>query len=294
MYRGLQEQGSLKLHQLWFLKHRDAASEQERVKKEVLAATNALEERMAELRHGEAELETIRQAHYTASDELHDVQGSLAEAALEVSRLEERIRYVVEGRQRIEQRMLELKTQSEQWGERQTQAQDELEHIAEQIAAADEQSEVLTAQAEEQAGNLPTAEDAVRAAQARSSEQRNVGRECAAADSRAGRGEPQYRRSAPSVERATRPARCRAPPVGRARHGPARRNSIPSSPVAEEAHVVTDARLHELTDQVPALDEETSRQARAGECRNRASKATSARGLKPCAPCKRRCRPKAS
>src|SRR5207244_11408722 len=124
-YRGLQDQGTLKLHQLWFLKHRDAASEEARVKQEVLAATNALEERMAELRHGEAELETIRQAHYAASDELHTAQGSLAEAALEVSRLEERIRYVVEGRQRIEQRLLELKAQSEQWAERQTQAQDE-------------------------------------------------------------------------------------------------------------------------------------------------------------------------
>ncbi len=34
-YRGLQDQGTLKLHQLWFLKHRDASTEQERVKKEV-------------------------------------------------------------------------------------------------------------------------------------------------------------------------------------------------------------------------------------------------------------------
>ena len=123
-YRGLQESGTLKLHQLWFLKHRDAASEQERVKNEVMAATNAFEERMAELRHGEAELETIRQAHYAASDELHTAQGSLAEAALEVSRLEERIRYVVEGRQRVEQRLVELKSQTEQWQERQTEAQD--------------------------------------------------------------------------------------------------------------------------------------------------------------------------
>ncbi|MCV4655812.1 hypothetical protein OFM13_31230, partial [Escherichia coli] len=66
-YRSLQEQGTLKLHQLWFLKHRDAASEEERVRREVLEATNALESRLAELRHVEAELETIRQAHYTAS-----------------------------------------------------------------------------------------------------------------------------------------------------------------------------------------------------------------------------------
>ncbi|MCV5233172.1 hypothetical protein OFC56_39030, partial [Escherichia coli] len=50
-YRSLQEQGTLKLHQLWFLKHRDAASEEERVRREALAATNALEQRLAELRH---------------------------------------------------------------------------------------------------------------------------------------------------------------------------------------------------------------------------------------------------
>ncbi len=171
-YRSLQESGTLKLHQLWFLKHRDAASEQERVKKDVLEATNALEARMAELRHVEAELETIRQAHYAASDELHTAQGSLAEAALEVSRLEERIRYVVEGRQRVEQRLVELKAQNEQWEERQAEAQAELEQIAEQIAGAEEQSEILAAQAEEQSGNLPSFEDAVRAAQNRANEQR--------------------------------------------------------------------------------------------------------------------------
>lgn len=254
-YRGLQEQGTLKLHQLWFLKHRDAATEQERVRKDVLAATNALEERMAELRHGEAELETIRQAHYAASDELHAAQGSLAEAALEVSRLEERIRYVVEGRQRIEQRLVELKAQSEQWAERQTQAQDELEQIAEQIAAADEQSEVLAAQAEEQGGNLPGFEDAVRAAQARSNEQRGVVAsvqqqiQVLAAESR--NIEEQSRQLNGRRERLDAERRqLAAPDLDRLEE--LKRQFA----VAEEAHQTTDARLHELTDQVPALDED--------------------------------------
>src|ERR1700754_2140661 len=56
-YRSLQDAGTLKLHQLWFLKHRDASGEEERVKKDALEATNALESRMADLRHVEAELE---------------------------------------------------------------------------------------------------------------------------------------------------------------------------------------------------------------------------------------------
>jgi chromosome segregation protein len=254
-YRGLQESGSLKLHQLWFLKHRDAASEQERVKNEVLAATNAFEERMAELRHGEAELETIRQAHYAASDELHTAQGSLAEAALEVSRLEERIRYVVEGRQRVEQRLVELKAQNEQWQSRQTEAQDELEQIAEQIASADEQSEVLAAQAEEQAGNLPTVEDAVRAAQNRSNEQRTVVAsvqqqiQVLAAESR--NIDDQRRQFNARRERLDGERRqLAAPDMDRLAELKTQYS------VAEEAQGVADARLHELNDQVPALDED--------------------------------------
>ncbi|KQU74425.1 MULTISPECIES: chromosome segregation protein SMC [unclassified Rhizobacter] len=253
-YRGLQESGTLKLHQLWFLKHRDAASEQERVKKEVLEATNGLEARMAELRHGEAELETIRQAHYAASDELHTAQGALAEASLEVSRLEERIRYVVEGRQRVEQRLTELKVQSEQWAERSQQAQDELEQIAEQIAAADEQAEVLAAQAEEQAGNLPQVEDAVRAAQNRSNEQRTAVSsvqqqiQVLAAESR--NLDDQRRQFNARRDRLDAERRQLASP-DMARLAELKQQSA----AADEQQGVADARLHELQEQVPALDE---------------------------------------
>ncbi|RZI80058.1 MAG: chromosome segregation protein SMC, partial [Rubrivivax sp.] len=173
-YKGLQEQGSLKLHQLWFLKHRDASTEEARIKQSILEATNALEGRTAELRHVEAELEHVRQAHYESSDELHTAQGALAEANLEVSRLEERIRYVVEGRQKVEQRLAELKGQSDQWADRKTSAEEELETLAEQMAAAEEQAEILAAQAEELTANLPTFEDTVRTASQRANEQRGV------------------------------------------------------------------------------------------------------------------------
>src|SRR6187200_3709898 len=44
-YRGLQHDSTQKQHQLWFLKHRDAAREQERVKAAVVAASAALEAR---------------------------------------------------------------------------------------------------------------------------------------------------------------------------------------------------------------------------------------------------------
>ncbi len=254
-YRNLQASGTLKLHQLWFLKHRDATTEEERVRLAILEATNALEGRLAELRHVEAELETVRQAHYEASDALHLRQGDLAQASLEVSRLEERIRYVVEGRQRAEARLAELKTQSEQWAERQFGAEAELETIAEQIAAAEEQAEILAAQAEEEAGAGPQHEDAVRAAQAAANAQRTLVAQVQqqiqvlAAESR-------------NIEEQTRALRTR-----RERLAAERQNlSAPDterleslreeSAMADEANAEAEARLQDLGEEVPLLDEQ--------------------------------------
>jgi len=254
-YRALQDQGTLKLHQLWFLKHRDAAADEERVHKAVLEATNALEAKLAELRHVEAELETVRQSHYAASDALHAAQGSLAEASLEVSRLEERIRYVVEGRQRVEQRLAELAGQNAGWDERRAQAASELDEIAAQIAMADEQAEVLAAQAEEQAGALPSAEDAVRAAQSRSNEQRAKAAQVQqqiqllAAESRS--VEEQSRTLGQRRERLAAEKQALAAP-DEARLASLREQLAESG----ESQAVAEARAEELTAAVPALDED--------------------------------------
>ena len=254
-YRSLQEQGTTRLHQLWFLKHRDAANEEARVKAAVAEATNALEARMAELRHTEAELEQVRQAHYAANDVLHGKQGALAEAALEVSRLEERIRYVVEGRNRAQQRLAELNAQNQQWAERQDEAKAELEDIAGQIVAADEQAELLHAQAEEQGLALPDAEEAVRAAQARSNAQRNAvvqvqqQIQVLAADSR-------------NIEEQSRTLKTRRERLAGERQGlqapdMARIETLRAQETAANGtRDIADARLHELGEQVPQLDEQ--------------------------------------
>ena len=253
-YRGLQEQGTLKLHQLWFLKHRDAAGEEERVKASVRQAVNELEARLAELREVEASLEVVRQDHYAASDEMHEAQGALGEAALSVSRLEERIRYVVEGRERVQARLAELRAQDAQWAERQQQAQRELEDLVVQQESAAEQAAILAAQVEEQAAALPEAEDAVRAAQQRANEQRQRGSEVQqqiqilAAESR-------------SVEEQSRALQARRDRISGERKG----LNAPDSDrlqalqlerqdaqrVAEEAA----ARLAEVSDRLPGLEE---------------------------------------
>ena len=260
-YRSLQDDGTLKLHQLWFLRHRDAAGEQQRIEKDVAGAIVALEAKTAELRQGEAELETIRQAHYAASDELHASQGRLAEAALEVSRLEERIRYVVEGRQRAEQRLAELVLQTAQWADRRAQAEAELEQLAEQVASADEHSEVLAAQAEEQADRLPGLEDAVRAAQSAASAQRtqvaSVQQQIHVLASESRNIEDQSRQLVARRERLTGEKRHLAAPD--AERIAQLKQQFSSDEAARE---IAEARLAELSEQVPALDEaRRSRQA---------------------------------
>ena len=171
-YNALQAEGTLKQHQLWFLKRREAEGDQGKLKAEVDQAVNALESRIADLRHVEADLETIRQAHYAAGDEVNQAQGKLYEASAEVGKLEAEIRFVVEGRQRAEQRLVQLQEQTAQWQQRSEEATVELEQLAEQAATAEDQNMTLAAQVEDQAMALPDLEEALRQAQQKANEQR--------------------------------------------------------------------------------------------------------------------------
>ena len=171
-YNELQASVTLKQHQLWFLKKQDAEGDLTKIRQEGLQAVNELEARMAEIRHIEADLEAVRQAHYEAGDKVNQAQGRLYEATAEVGKLEAEIRYVVEGRQRVEQRLQQLAEQIAQWAQRKEDAEVELEHLAENGMDAEEQAEMLAAQLEEQSMRLPDLEDALRAAQNKANEQR--------------------------------------------------------------------------------------------------------------------------
>ncbi|MDY0106566.1 MAG: chromosome segregation protein SMC, partial [Giesbergeria sp.] len=145
-----------------------------KVRMEGLQAVNDLEARMADLRHVESELETIRQAHYAAGDQVNQAQGRLYEATAEVGRLEAEIRYVVEGRQRVEQRLVQLAEQIAQWQARREDAEVELENLAGAGVDAEEKAELLAAQVEEQAMRLPDLEEALRQSQNQANEQRTA------------------------------------------------------------------------------------------------------------------------
>lgn len=253
-YNTLQADVTLKQHQLWYLKRSESEADQAKVKADAEKSVNDLESRLADLRHIEADLETVRQAHYAAGDQVNQAQGLLYEASTEVGRLEAEIRFVVEGRQRVEQRLVTLKEQTAQWATRKDDAQAEIESLSELALVGEEKTELLSAQVEEQAQALPDLEDALRLAQTRANEQRSGVTQVQqqiqvlAADQRS--IEEQSRQLNVRRERLTADRNALAAP------DEARLVNLQAQLAsASEAASVADARLHELQDSVPQLDE---------------------------------------
>ena len=253
-YNKLSSDVSLKQHQLWFLKRTESEADQAKVKADAQGAVIALESRVADLRHIEAELETVRQAHYSAGDQVNQAQGRLYEASTEVGRLEAEIRFVVEGRQRVEQRLITLKEQSAQWATRSDDAQAEIESLSELAMVGEEKTEMLAAQVEDQAQQLPDLEEALRAGQKIANEQRaSVSQvqqqiQVLAADQRS--IEEQSRQLGSRRERLSADRNALAAP------DEARLVNLQSQLAqAQETASVAEARLHELQETVPQLDE---------------------------------------
>ena len=252
-YNNLQADVGLKQQQLWFLKRSEAEADQTRIATEAQKAVNDLEARIADMRRIESDLETIRQAHYAAGDHVNQHQGLLYEASAEVGRLEAEIRFVVEGRQRVEQRLSQLKEQAAQWATRKEDATTEIETLAAQAADGEEKSTLLAAQAEEQGARLPELEDALRNAQTKANEQRasvtSVQQQIQvlAADQR-------------NIDEQTRSHTLRREKLSADRNALATPdeqrlvNLTAQHLQAHETKVMHDARLHELQDSVPQLD----------------------------------------
>ncbi len=254
-YNELNANATLKQHQLWFLKRAEAEAEQVKIKNDAAQSVNDLESRTADLRRVESELETIRQAHYAAGDHVNQAQGRLYEASAEVGKLEAEIRFVVEGRQRAEQRLAQLKDQMASWTTRSADANVELERLAQNIAGAEEKLVELAAQGEDQAGSLPTMEDALRAAQTVANEQRGsvvqVQQQIQVLAAEQRSVEEQSRTLSQRRERlVTDRNALEAPDEARLLQ------SQSSLEQAQQFAAAADALLHELQDSVPSLDEQ--------------------------------------
>ena len=254
-YNTLQAGATLKQHQLWFLKRSEAEADQVKVKTDAAQAVNDLESRTADLRRVESELETIRQAHYAAGDQVNQAQGKLYEASAEVGKLEAEIRFVIEGRTRVEQRLAQLKDQIASWSTRSEDAGVELERLAEAMVDAEEKSVVLAAQGEEQVNALPSLEDGLRQAQNAANEQRGsvtqVQQQIQVLAAEQRNIEEQSRQLTQRRERLAADRNALAAP-----DEASLLQSQSQLQLALQAAEMADAILHELQDSVPELDEQ--------------------------------------
>nr|WP_254227514.1 chromosome segregation protein SMC [Burkholderia gladioli] len=171
-YKELLADGEEKQRLLWLLRKSEAQGEQQKQQRAIEQAQIDLEAQTAKLREVEAQLETLRVAHYAASDAMQGAQGSLYEANAEVSRLEAEIKFIVESRNRVQAQIAALTAQREQWQAQAQKAQDDLEEAEEARAMADEKAAMAEDEAAAKHDALPALESRWRDAQAQLNEER--------------------------------------------------------------------------------------------------------------------------
>lgn len=173
-FKTLQAEGEEKQRLLWLLRKNEAAGEQARQQRAIAEAQIDLEAQTARLREVEAELETLRVAHYAASDAMQGAQGSLYEANAEVSRLEAEIKFIIESRNRVQAQIAALTAQREQWLMQAEKARGDLEDAQTQLAIAEEKASLAEDQAAAKHDALPALEASWRDAQARLNDERGA------------------------------------------------------------------------------------------------------------------------
>ncbi|MEJ0004315.1 MAG: chromosome segregation protein SMC [Pararobbsia sp.] len=171
-FKTLQADGEEKQRLLWLLRRNDALDEQARQQRAIEAAQIDLEAQTAKLREVEAGLETLRVAHYAASDAMQGAQGALYEANAEVSRLEAEIKFIIESRNRAQAQIAALSAQREQWHGQAEVARGGLEQAEEALAIAQEKNAIAHETAHARNDALPALEARWRDAQTDLNEQR--------------------------------------------------------------------------------------------------------------------------
>ncbi len=171
-YNSLNSDVTLKQQQLWYLRRSESEREQTQIKTQQERAGIDLEAKIADLRKIESDLETIRQSHYLAGDQLNQSQGLLYESTAEVGRLEGEIRFVVSSKERTEESITQLFEQREHWTEQQENALEEIERLKESESNQMEELEILLARLEEERDHVPTLESQWREAQNNAESQR--------------------------------------------------------------------------------------------------------------------------
>lgn len=169
-YQNLQAELMATQQKLWSVKLLEGRNDALQLSAGLAAAQTELEETVARQRHIEAELETLREAYYSANDAVQTAQSAFFSINAEVATIEADIRHRQDTRRNLEARLIQLAAEKDSWQQRQVQAEEDLvrwselqEHAAMRLA----QSQEMLALSRE---GLPAFEEAEREAQAQASQ----------------------------------------------------------------------------------------------------------------------------
>ncbi len=171
-FRSLEAERERRQHGLWLLRRDEADAEQRRLAAQAAGAQNEVEARLAEQRAIEAEIETVRSAHFAAGDAVHAAQGRYYECNAEVGRIEAEIRLVSETQGQLRERLDSVERAAQRAQEQQEHARRDREASHRQRADAHGHAEELSRIVTEQAAALPEFESQAREARARVDEAR--------------------------------------------------------------------------------------------------------------------------
>ncbi|MCD5330192.1 AAA family ATPase, partial [Chromobacterium piscinae] len=116
----------------------------------------------AAVTHLETEQETVREQHFAASDAVHEAQQRLFEANAQLARLEEAQRHREQSRQRLERDLLSARGERQQLADNRQQVEAELDDWLPRLEEAQLRQEEAQMALEDGADELPTAEAAFR------------------------------------------------------------------------------------------------------------------------------------
>ncbi|RIK94553.1 MAG: chromosome segregation protein SMC [Burkholderiales bacterium] len=171
-FRSLEVERERRQHSLWLLRRDEADAEQRRLAAQAADAANQVEARLAEQRAIEAEIETLRSAHYAAGDAVHGAQGRYYEGNAQVGRIEAEIRLVSETQGQLRERLDSVERAAQRAQEQQAHARRDREAAQGQLTQARGHAEELSRVVAEQAAALPEFDAQAREARARVDEAR--------------------------------------------------------------------------------------------------------------------------
>jgi len=145
---------------LWLLKKQDAAAVWEKAKRQVERLMNDLEAQMASLRKSESAVESLRQQHYAATEQVQAAQARYYEANAEVSNLEQQVKHTQEARDRLLLQIEQIISQTQKAQTQSAQLQENLAQLILQEQEATVTEAAITQALDDARKALPLAEGA--------------------------------------------------------------------------------------------------------------------------------------